>query len=605
MSTSTVYDVKVKYSLDDKASAGVKGIGHAADKAGESVFSLHNAMKALAIEKVFHIGKELLIDFNTEMTNLKIGMTTVMQMNMHMPFEKASAAADKLFDTFQAMAKKSPLLTKDFMEMASAIAPAISMAGGDVGKLEKFTQGALNAGLAFNVRPEQMSMDIQEMLAGNVRLTSRTARQLLASQGLDHNEFNQKSAGDRAKITEKILTDPALLKASERAAHTMAGEISTVKDNIQIAFGEIGKPLMHDITEDVRKMNVWIERHPKLIKEWSTSFSNTLKQGFQYIQTAAGWFLDHKEILMSLAKTFVMFKGAQIGTNVFKKFTDGVGDLAKGVQDGASTIKGLFNGAGGAGIGGAFTGLLGILRGAGGVIPALGLFVGALGVVTDLLNTHAADDKKAREAQVSLHEATEDIPEMMARRKELQDRLGSKGKFMQMPVSDEMRERFTSELGDINSKLWDPAHMGSIIKKISDESKSHGGFGFENMSIADMQHADRMLPNMFDFKDQKKSQEVTEEVLQTLKLFNSMTMEDRREIMKNAFPGQFGMPTPAESKPPGSDWAPVNTKDINVTIQKVEVASEDPDRFVFGLAKIADQSVKHSTQSQHTIAGGF
>jgi hypothetical protein len=601
--TSTVYDVKVKYTLDDKASPGLKGVAANADKAHDSVFSLHNALKAMAIEKVFHLGKELLIDFNQEMDNLKISMTTVMQMNMHMPFEKASAAADKLFNTFQDMAKKSPLMTKDFMEMASAIAPAVSMAGGGVGKLTSMTQGALTAGLAFHVRPDQMQMDIQEMLAGNVRLTSRTARQLLASQGLDHKEFNNKSSKERAEITEKILTDPAVLKASERMAHTMAGEVSTMKDNIQIAFGEIGKPLMAEITAQFQKINVWIESHPKLIKEWVTSFSQGLQTGFQYIKSAAGWFVDHQELLMSLVKAFVMFKGAQIGVNVFKRFTEGVGNLAKGVEQGVGSIKGLFSGQGG--VGGAFSGLVGILSGAGGVIPALGLFAGAIGIVTELLNTHAEDDKKAKEAKMSLHEAVGDFPTLQGRKKDLQDALAGKGLYGQAAKQDDMRQRFTNEISDIDKKLFDPEKMGTALRKIGEESKAHGGSSFENLSMADFQHAERLIPNLYEYGKDKDNEEKFTEIKSTLDLFNKQTEAARLEILKYAFPQQFGMPTPQEQKAPDEGWGGTTKPEVNVTIQHVEVASEDPDRFVFGLVQLADQAIKHKTQSQHVTPGGF
>jgi len=57
---------------------------------------------------------------------------------------------------------------------------------------------------------------------------------------------------------------------------------------------------------------------------------------------------------------------------------------------------------------------------------------------------------------------------------------------------------------------------------------------------------------------------------------------------------------------PDSKWGGNATgKDVNINIQKVEVASSDPDRFIFGLVNMAEQVLKHPTQSQHTIAGGF
>src|SRR5260221_448321 len=188
--SETIYSVKVRYAVDgDKASAGLKDIARHADKTGESIFSIKHALEAVAIEKVFHAGKEALIDFNSEIDQMKIGMTTVMQMNLHMPFEKANKEADKLFETFQQLAKKSPLTTKDFMEMATAISPAIAMAGGGPEKLAKITQGALTAGLAYGQRSDIVAMDVQEMMMGNVTKRNRLGNELLGSIGMEHDVF--------------------------------------------------------------------------------------------------------------------------------------------------------------------------------------------------------------------------------------------------------------------------------------------------------------------------------------------------------------------------------------------------------------------------------
>lgn len=595
MGASTIYDVKVKYSMDDKASSGMKSLASHTDKAASSAMTLHGALAAVGGIAALHFGKELLVDFNSEMDKLKIGMTTVMQMNMHMPFEKASAAADKLFFTFQDMAKKSPLMTKDFMEMASAIAPAVSMAGGGVGKLQKMTAGALTAGLAFNVRPDQMAMDIQEMLAGNVRLTSRTARQLLASKGLDHKEFNAKSGVERAGITESILGDPALIKASERAAHTFAGEVSTVKDNLQIAFGEVGLPLMHAMTEEVQRWNQWIEKHPKLIKEWVTSFAATIKNGFDFLKDVASWFVEHKDLLEGLAKTFIAFKGAQMAGNVFNRFTTGIGGLADSVKNAIAKLKG------GEGIGSTFGGFTGIASGiVTKVLPALGLFSGALEIATNLLNTHAEEEKHQRETALSLNEATGEIPTLQARRKELDTMLSHN-------IPSELALRAGTEKEGIEKKLFSPETLGIALRKIGEVSEANGGMSFRNATMADMMNSNLIahLPETWDSKNIADNTRIMTQVDATLKQFQNMPLEIREEAMRYANPEQFGMPTPAESKAPDEKWKGLTDANVNVTIQKVEVASEDPDRFVFGLVQIADQSIKHATQSQHSVSGGF
>lgn len=608
-SNSTVYDVRVKYSMDDKASSGMKSLTNATKGASSEAMTLKEALMgigAFAIaKKGLELGKELLIDFNSEMDRLKNSMTVVMQMNMHMPFEKATASANKLFETFQAMAKKSPLMTKDYMEMASALAPAVSMAGGGVGKLTSMTQGALGAGLAYNVRPEQMAMDIQEMLAGNVRLTSHTARQMIASTGMDHKEFNALSASDRAKTTEKILTDPAILAATERASHTLAGESSTFKDNIQIALGEVGRPLMAEMTASMKQINQWVEHHPKLIKEWVTSFSNTLKSGFEWLKNIAGFFIEHKDLLLSLAKTFVAFKGAQMAGNVFRSFTDGVGGLAGSLKKGIEAIRG---GTGASGMVSAFGGLGSMATGlVNKVIPALGLFTGALEIATHFLGDHAEENRKAKEAAIDINEATEDYPTLKTREKQLMTAQTRDG---------DLGSRYQTELEGIQKQLYSPEKLGLAIRKISEASEKHGGISMKNLTTDQLMSSNLLNTIMpkgglftTDAADKEKSLQVLEQVKEVLTTMqktgvmeNGMVLD---KILKYAFPEQYGMPTPEETKAPGEEWKGVSAKDINVTINKIEVASEDPDRFVFGLAQIANNAVKHPTQSQHSVTGGF
>lgn len=608
-STTTGYGVKIKYSVDGNAASGLKGIAAASDRAAKSTFSLKSALAAVGGVALLHKGKELLFDFNSEMERLKNGMTTVMQMNMHMPFEKAHASAEKLFFTFQEMAKVSPLLTSDFMHMASMIAPAIAQAGGGVQKLQKMTQGALLAGLAFNIRPDQMAMDIQEMFGGNVRLTSRTARQLLAAKNLDHHEFNAKSASERASITESILGDPALIAASERAAHTMSGEVSTIKDNIQIAFGEIGKPLMGEITSQFRQINTWIQSHPKAIQDWSNTFATTLKNGFEGIKSIAAWFMDHRELIMSLAKTFVMFKGAQIATNVFKNFTDGVAGLAKGASGAASAITAVFAGGSGGTVVGGFTSLIGILGGAGGVIAGLAAFAGALEVASHLLYNNVEADRKAKEAAMSLHEATGEYPGLQGRRAELQRSLAGSG------LNAGVRMRQLMELEGLEKKLQDPEKLGLALRKISEAADAGGKGSFKDLpreAFLDQRFAGKYLPNLFsgDEADMAKNMEALNEVTGVMKAIRDFGVIDQGkfldEVLRYAFPDQFGMPTPKEATPDVQEtWKGLDHKDVNVTIQKVEVASEDPDRFVMGLVNVAENGIRHATQSAHTIAGGF
>jgi hypothetical protein len=594
--TSTIYDIKVRYAIDgDKASGGLKEIARHADKASEGVFSLKHAMEALAIREVFHLGKEALVDFNSEIEQAKIGLSTIMQMNLGMGFAKANIEADKLFNTFQQLAKKSPATTKDFMDMAGMIAPAVALAGGGPDKLAKLTAGAITAGLATGNRSDIVGMDVTEMLMGNVTKRNRLGNQMLGSIGMSHEEFNKKSQGDRASLVEKMFDQPALKRAADQMGETFKGQTSTLKDNLQIALGQVGLPLMKALTEEVKRWNEWIEKHPKLIAETVSEIGGMIKDAFGFVQQVAGWLYENKELFLTLGKTFLVFKGASLGANVFKKFADSVGNLVDSVKTSGTSIMEIFSGGGG------LLGSIKMFAGAiGGAIPAIGLFIGALQVAYELLNTHSAEDKKAHEAQMSLHEALGDIPDLYKRRKELLPQLAG---LQEGETGSVNQSQAKEELGRIEAKLFDPQILGESIKKAGETVK---GLNIRKLDLEDYRHFKDFMPNLYDFKKDAANQKTADELFTLNNLLHDIKTEDLEAALKYANPDRFGKPDLAPPKPeePWRNMGPDKSQ-INVTIQKIEVASEDPDRFVFGLAKIGEQATKHPTQSQHTVPGGF
>jgi hypothetical protein len=598
-STSTVYDVRVKYALDDKASSGVQSLARSTDKAAKSAFSLKSALAAIGGVGALKLGKTLLVDFNNEIDQMKIGMTTIMQMQMKMPFEKARVEADKLFKVFQDLAKQSPATAKDFMMMGNAIAPIVAMMGGGPEKLAKLTQGGVIASQAFGERADIVALDIKQMLMGTINSKDRIAQQLIAAKGIKQDDFNAMAGGKRASLVESMLQDPALLKAAERMGSSFAGQTAALKDELQIAFGEAGLPLMQAMTAEFKKWNQWIKEHPKLIKQWATDFGNTVKSGFEFVKSVASWFIDNRELLADLGKTLLLMKGSQLAGNAFRKFTDGVGGLADTIKRHTTAMQA--GGVGGlVGSAGGFTGLTTTLFTK--VLPGLALFSTALGIATTLLGSRNDADKKGREAAISLQEATGEIPKLMSQRLTLQQSISRTN-------DPELKQRYTNEIQDLTKKIYNPETLGIALRKISESSEKHGGVSLKRLSHdTNGLLSNRllgMLPEAFDMRNVKDNARIMQEVGNTLKSFQNMPSQMREQALKFAFPEQYGMPTPSETPAPSEDWKGISTPEVSVTIQKIEVAAEDPDRFVFGLVRIADNAIKHATQSQHATSGGF
>lgn len=609
--TSTVYDVRVKYHLDDKASTGVNQIANRTDRAAKSAMSLKTALAAVGGVALLKGAKSAFLDFNSEIDQMKIGLTAVMQMQLKMPFEKARIEADKLFKVFQELAKKSPATTKDFMEMGNAIAPVVAMMGGGPDKIAKLAQGGVLAGQAFGERADIVALDIKQMLAGTVNSKDRIAQQLIASRGIKQDDFNAMDGAKRASLTESMLQDPALLKAADQMGASFKGQVSTFKDQLQMALGKVGRPLMESLTAEVKKWNTWIEQHPATIAKISKDLSGMLTGAFTFIKDTATFLADNKETIMAIGKVFLIFKGTQMATAALSGVVKGINDFASTLKNGAAQM--------GAGIGAAGSGgLLGTIGKFGSgllaVLPGLTAFTAALfgagrWIMDNVMNknSNTLDAKKGQKVE-DLNNALFDIKEKTSR--------------LSVLNSGQRTAEQEEERANLIKQLSDPAIIGPVLRQL--DKVSGGKFAamdpseFEKRGIIDFNRRNQYgvntatnSPNEFaakqltgaHFDQLTKSQiDMLHEANKTLLvLHENMSIFERRAIFASAFDAKYQPEGPKDL-----GWNSGASKpEVNVTIHKVEVASEDPDRFVFGMVDMAQNAIKHATQSQHTTPGGF
>lgn len=613
--TSTVYDVKVRYALDDKAKKGVEGIGVAADKSANKASSLKGALMALGGAAVLGKAKDFFIDFNSEIEQMKIGMTTILNMQLKTPWADARKEADGLFKTFQQLAKASPATTKDFMEMATAISPMVALAGGGTDKIAKLSAGAVTAGLATGTRADVAANDVKQMLAGTLGVKDLMANQLLGSQGIDTKTFNAMSAKDRAKKTEELLDQPALKKAADEFGKTFAGETSTFKDQLQIALGEVGMPLMQQMTSEVKRWNDWITKHPATIAKIQATLSGMLKDSFTFIKDSVGWLVEHRETIMSIAKVFLVFKGTQMATGLISNFARGISDFVSGLKNNTSAMTGAF-GASGEGGSGFLGGIAKVGKGFLGLLPAIGaltavLFEAGSWIKDNVLHLGEQNRKKNQastakdiEEFANSHDDLTQLIKENATAFSNKDKEAAMAKFSDPNVIGPML-RNLSGVRQVSKQDFISRGLNAAMPKTASNltlaDYESGGSRRSGYDIA--RGLEGFLGSgVINAQDLKgESLDTAKHMLDALVAIQSyMDPMKREEIWRAAFDPAY--------QPIVTDkgWGGGNTKpEVNVTIQKVEVASEDPDRFVFGLVQIAHDAVKHSTQSKNAIAGGF
>jgi hypothetical protein len=568
---STIYDISLRYQTEDRASLGLRGIASQADKTAHSLRGIKTLLGTVAGGIAFATGKRMLIDYNSELEQMKLSMSTIGSMQMKMPFEEARAEADKLVKTFEQLAAKAPLAsTKDFAEMATDIAPAVAMAGGGFQKLKSMTAGAIAAAAATRTRADVAALDIQQMLGGTVALRDRMARQLLSSRGIDHLEFNKKSAFERASLTESLLNDPALKRMAAEAGGTFKGQISSLKDQIQIALGKVGLPLMKAMAVEAQKINAWIEKHPVDIQNTIAKLGEGLKAGFGAVKTGVSFLVDHKGTLLNLARAFLVFKGVKFGVGAMQ-----------GIAGVASRLTASF-----ASLGAASTGLAGGLTAAIGPLTA---FTAAAAAGIQMFADWRIDQiTKSQDERARFGAFASDIVDLQTR---VGPRVGPPTRSFLAGADRTLQSARHSGILTSTGKINEQALQRAVVA-----SGVIGADQFEKRLAS----ARAVLIGAIDAEKSgaiaafKSLRIAAEQVAAIGRPFFKMA-----DVLNEIYAGKMGAPD--------EQWKGLAPErgDLNVTIQKIEIASEDPDRFVFGMVGAFEDAAKRPTQARAVITGGF
>ena len=620
MSGSTVYDVKVRYALDDKTSKSANNMAGSLDRAGRSAFSLRGAIAGLGIAGVFAAGKKTLIDFNSEIDQMRIGMTTIMNMQLKKPWDEASKSADRLFVRFQEMAKKSPATTKDFITMANAITPVVASMGGGEDKIAKLTQGAVIAGLATGTRSDVAALDVKQMLLGIVTERDMMSNQLLASKGVDKGKFNAMSGAARMAMVESMLSDPALLRAADEFGKSFAGQVSTFQDQLQMALGSVGKPLMASLTAEVQKWNNWIEKHPRTIATISAKIGGMLKSSFEFIAKTTSWLVDNKETLLMIGKVFLAFKGAQIATGLIGGFARGVTNMVAGLKNAEMNISKAVGTGGGAGLIGSFGRMSSVLTAAGGVIPGLIGLGAAAWQLWDILGQEGKGISPKQKAADDLNfEAMREVGPKASRMHELSKLLDGKSPMSskageQFKGGPELFGRLSTEYNNLKKEIAKPETWVTAIKGMDEARAKLNQPTFKDQSFADIDKQTQLRGGLATEKmhidlmlaDAQITTVEHELAIATL-AFRTLSSAQKLSALQETYGAQFWpggvkpevIPDAAATKGPGAG----TPAKVNVTIQRIEVASDDPDRFVFGMVKAFEKAARNPTQAASALGG--
>ncbi len=538
---STTYDINLRYMMEDKVSrkaqAMEKTLHGSAKSAGMLRRALIGAGAAAATFFGFRAAKGALIDFNADMQQAKNTMAGMLQLNVGGNFADNFRDAEGLVADLQQRAKASVGTTKDFVDVASLLVRPFAAANIPVEKMGELTQGVVVASRAMGVESSMAARDMEAALMGNLRNIDRFARGL----GLVPAEFNKLSAAARAAKLEEALTQPAIADMAKAQEKSFDGVVSTFEDNLQIALGKVGLPLFEAITDEVKSWNMWFDKNASMLESMGREFGATLVGGFETVKEVGAFFVENRNTLMMLAKMWI---GAKL-----------IGAGARGISGGIGSIGKLMEG---------FKELSTTLKGGGGVVGGMKGLSASLGPLTIAIGLMAG----------ALHHFMATLEDRLDEANRLTAEFGTTGFQAFRNVSkadvggDEMAARRTIDhlrtLGLLGAggKLQG-GEMVQQLKQVTDETRAElsrqigaGAFGFDKDQSAQQQAA--VLGEVFRKSFERVMQQFGPDILKPTDA----------SVAADAAAGKQGV---GKGGP------------INVRITKIEVVSDDPDRFVVGM----------------------
>lgn len=314
---TTTYRVETEMRAKDEASRAFEAISKSAEIATKAVEKMKHGLGLLGVGLGFHEAKKSLIDFNAGLEDSQVVMSGMLTMFTGAPLAKAWDRAGESVATFNRMAAKSSLTTKDLVNMASLIERPLLQSGVAMNDIEKITFGAANAAKAFGIGAEVAAMDIQQALSGGVHIKDRFAMSLLAQKGIDYTpqKFNALDTAHKVDILQKASQSSAILQmAKKQGEDTFHGVISTLEDNMGLLMGRMGTGIFKDITREVASWNDWMDKNSIQIDHIARTVNDSLVTGFRYVKSVFQFMYDHADAIIEIGKVWGVAKlGGSLG----------------------------------------------------------------------------------------------------------------------------------------------------------------------------------------------------------------------------------------------------------------------------------------------------
>lgn len=243
MAETTVYDVMVKYQAGGAATSELGAMGAAASAAERSMGGLKSSLMTIGSMALGAGGlmgaKKAFIDFNSSVEQSKLSIAAVNQMFSGQSFAQSQTVAEDFFAKYQKAAQASTATTAEFLEAHKALAPSLMQAGASAKEMQDVVQGMVIAAPTLGFKPEMAQLDIRSMLQGQVHDRDLFAKMLLQSVGEGVEQFNEKAKRD-PKYALNIVGKALTQETFKETAKAMEGSFAGVVSTLQDTLQLLG-----------------------------------------------------------------------------------------------------------------------------------------------------------------------------------------------------------------------------------------------------------------------------------------------------------------------------------------------------------------------------
>lgn len=345
MGFSTIYDVKVRYGVDDRAGRAVTSLANNTRALRNEVTSTRSAFLSLGGAVAGYFGAreagKALIGFNARVETTKVQIAGMLALAKKTDLADQAKTADAMYARLQKRAMTLPGTTQEYVDMAGKLTRVVIDSGGTVKDIEDMTVGATVAAKGLGEQWEVAARDIEQALMGRYNTTDPFSSKVLGSIGYKGEEGREKwrllSEEKRLLEMKRGLGQKQFEQMGEASGATFSGVLSTLQDNFEQIVGKVGLPLFKAITEEVKSWNSWLDANKERVDEIAKTLGEGLVKGFTIVKDALGFLVRNADTLIALGKVWAITKiGGMLG--------GGISSLAGGAA-GLGGKMGWFRGA--------------------------------------------------------------------------------------------------------------------------------------------------------------------------------------------------------------------------------------------------------------------